>query len=165
MIRFNDSDQVLYSRVMLGVVVALLSASAACQRTATTTPPGASGDTVPQASLLNTYWKLVQIGELPVAPTAEGEREAHIVFGGEGNRVQGNTGCNSLGGSYTLDGERISLAQLISTRMACATSMELEQKFLDALQGVARWEIKGERLTLFGNDGKARAAFEAVYLR
>ncbi len=116
------------------------------------------------APLVNTYWKLVELGAQPVR-VQEGQRgEAHLILQGEG-RVAGSGGCNRLAGGYQLDGPRLSFAQVAGTKMACLAGMDTEHAFLQALNATRSHRITGQRLTLLGADGQPLAQLEAVYLR
>ena len=65
----------------------------------------------------------------------------------EGGRFRGNSGCNGLGGTYSIDGSSIRFRQGPSTMMACP-AMALETKFRRALEQVDSYELKGENLIL-----------------
>jgi heat shock protein HslJ len=69
-----------------------------------------------------------------------------------------------LGGSYRLNGDRLSLDSLVTTLMACAEGMETEKAFLDALGQVTTWRIAGQQLELLDGSGKVIARFEARHL-
>jgi heat shock protein HslJ len=74
----------------------------------------------------------------------------------EGNRVSGKAGCNGYGGPVEIDGDRIKFGALFSTKMACMGGgvMEQEQRYLNALQGVTRGEIRRDgTLVLKSRDG------------
>lgn len=115
------------------------------------------------ASLENTYWKLVRLGDQPVE-AGEQRREPHIVLQPDQKRVVGSGGCNNMGGSYVLEGGQLRFSQMFSTKMACAEGMEQEQAFLAALEKVASWRIEGERLELFDAAGQSIARFESRYM-
>jgi len=137
------------------LVLAALLAFTAC----TSGPPPAKTT----AELLNTYWKLTQLGE-QVITTPEGAREIHLVLQSENQRVAGFSGCNSMMGSYVLEGDKLRFAQMAGTMMACVGSgMELERQFLSIFALVARWEIRGETLQLSDAEGKPVAGFESRY--
>ncbi|SDL82018.1 copper homeostasis protein (lipoprotein) [Franzmannia pantelleriensis] len=113
--------------------------------------------------LVNTYWKLTQVGE--VTPQAvDSQREAHFVLHTEESRVAGSTGCNRLMGSYRLENDTLRFGSLATTRMACLEGGETEQAFLAALEATATWQIEGQALTLHDEAGAAVAQFEAVHL-
>ncbi len=116
-------------------------------------------------AIIEKYWKLVEIEGAKVIPSDDWAREPHLILKMEENRVIGNTGCNSLFGTYELRrGNRISFSQLGATRMACP-GMELEQQLFAVLELADNYTVRND--TLFLN--KARRAplarFEAVYLR
>jgi heat shock protein HslJ len=115
------------------------------------------------AQLLNTYWKLTQLGDL-VITTPQGAREIHFVLHSENQRVAGFSGCNPLMGSYVLDGNELRFDQMGGTLMACTADMELEKEFLAMFGRVERWKIAGETLELLDAAGKPVASFESRYL-
>jgi heat shock protein HslJ len=125
-----------------------------------TTPAGATKST---AQLLNTYWKLTQLGEL-VITTPAGAREMHFVMHSENQRVTGFTGCNQMMGAYVLDGSELRFERMGGTMMACVSDMELEPRFLGMFGQVAGWEIQGETLQLLDANHKPLATFESRYL-
>lgn len=121
------------------------------------------GSTVHDEPLVNTYWKLTQVGD--ATPEAvDNQREAHFVLHTEENRVAGSTGCNRLAGSYQLQSESLSFGPLVTTRMACLEGGETEQAFLAALEATATWQIEGQTLTLRDASGETVAHFEALHL-
>ena len=79
-----------------------------------------------------------------------------LVIGADGS-VGGSGGCNSIGGSAKISGDRIRFGQLVSTMMACTpAAMNQERKFLDALKDVRSWRIDGPRQKLILSDGRGR---------
>lgn len=121
-------------------------------------------EAAPEASLRETYWKLVELNGQPVETL---KREPHLILKAEGARVTGYGGCNGFGGGYELDEakQRIRFVGLASTLMACAEGMDTERAFHDALSQADNYSLNGDHLTL----NKARMAplarFEAVYLK
>jgi heat shock protein HslJ len=125
-------------------------------------PPGQA-----TASLENTLWRLVALGDTAVKAAAN-LREARFVLASEHHLVQGDTGCNNrLKGTYTLDGESLKIGPVATTRMACPDTLRAEQEraFLKALEGTASYKIHGENLELFDPAGTLLARFESLYLR
>jgi len=118
----------------------------------------------PNTSLVNTYWKLVELNGQPAALGA-GERELHMVLTSEGNHVRGFSGCNRFTGSYDLNESQLCFKPLAATRMACREGMEQEQRFLDALGSVRRFSISGDRLTFYTGDERRILRFHAIALR
>lgn len=125
------------------------------------TPPPPSAST---ASLENTYWKLLRLGNEPVNMGAD-QREPHLVLHSEGNRVAGFGGCNRITGSYSVSSDKLSFSQMAGTMMACLDGMQYERAFHDALGKVSAWRIDGERLELLDESGASVAQFESRYLR
>jgi putative lipoprotein len=60
--------------------------------------------TTPNASLVNTYWKHVELENQPVALGA-GKKELHMVLVSEGNGVRGYSGCNRFMGTFEQKGK------------------------------------------------------------
>lgn len=119
---------------------------------------------VPDVSLTETYWRLVEI-DGQAAALGAGERELHMVLTGEGDRVRGFSGCNRFAGSYALRDGQLEFAQLASTRMACVEGMEQEQHFLDALGRTKRFTIDGDGLAIYSGEEQLKLRFEAVALQ
>lgn len=70
-------------------------------------------------------------------------------------QIGGSSGCNSYGGAYTVNGEKLETADLVSTLMACADTdaMDQEQAFLAYLQDLKTFEIDGNQLKIITADG------------
>lgn len=81
-------------------------------------------------------------------------RGAFVVFDKDKGSAGGNTGCNVFGGSYSTTGNKIAITDTISTMRACEEDgrMSLEREFLDGMQKASRFEIRGNKLTLFQKD-------------
>lgn len=117
-----------------------------------------------EASLPNTYWRLVRLGSVPV-PAVEGRREPHIVLRLQDDRYAATVGCNQLVGTWEVQGDGISFRPTASTRMACPPPLaEREKALADKLTDARRWEINGQVLELFDETGESIAVLEAVYL-
>lgn len=127
-------------------------------------PRETCGTPLADSPLRGTYWKLVRLGQEPVA-AAEGQREASLVFDTEEPRVAGSGGCNRINGGFELEGEQLRFGRMAATRMACPDGMDLEQRFLTALGQVQGHRIAGSHLELLDAAGNVAARFEAVALR
>jgi len=91
------------------------------------------------------------IGERPLIDSS------HLTMTlGEDGRAYGNAGCNHWFAPYAVDGNTISFGMLGSTRKMCAPAlMEQEQRFIDAMSKVQRWDISPiQQLRLWPVDGK-----------
>ena len=54
-----------------------------------------------------------------------------------------------MGGDLKVKGLRIELSQIISTKMFCEDTSDLENKFLRELERVNRYQISGNKLYLY----------------
>ncbi|MDY0249850.1 MAG: META domain-containing protein [Pseudomonas sp.] len=72
-------------------------------------------------------------------------------------RAAGLAGCNNWSASYQLNGNTLSLQNIATTRKLCAPAlMEQEQRFLNALAQVQRWErVEHQQLLLWLEQGSA----------
>jgi heat shock protein HslJ len=104
-------------------------------------------------------WRLTTLaGKAPQLSTAA-SRPVTARF--EAGRVAGFSGCNNFTGSYTIDGDRVTLGQLATTMMACPEpEMAFESAFRGAFSGTVRYTIRGDRLSLVADSGTV-LAFEA----
>jgi copper homeostasis protein (lipoprotein) len=124
--------------------------------------PGEVCEPTHHASLLDTYWKLLELQGYPVV-TPEGMREVHFILASSESRAHGFSGCNNFFGSYKSDNESLSFSAMGSTMMACPEGMDTEKDFFDALGKTTRFKISGQFLQIYADD-HLLARFEAVYL-
>ena len=113
------------------------------------------------ATLVNTYWKLTELGGAPAAVLPE-KREAHFILTAEGTRIAGTGGCNRLIGTYE-SGPDSALKLKVGgmTMMACEEPlMTQERKFIEALKASTSYRIDGEKLELRQGD-QVLARFES----
>jgi heat shock protein HslJ len=122
----------------------------------------APADATQHASLLDTYWKLLELQGEPVV-TPGSMREAHLILASSESRAHGFSGCNNFFGGYKNDGGSLSFSAMGATMMACAEGMETEQAFLKALSETTRATISGQFMELYADD-LLLARFEAIYL-
>ncbi|QYX50696.1 META domain-containing protein [Pseudomonas sp. S07E 245] len=75
---------------------------------------------------------------------------------GEDGRAYGNAGCNHWFAPYTLKGDQLSFGKVGKTRKLCAPAlMEQEQRFLQALETVQRWDVSAiEQIRFWPAEGK-----------
>jgi hypothetical protein len=84
-------------------------------------------------------------------------------FGDDG-RITGFGGCNGFGGSYSLDGGSMHIGPVTATRKACIEPEgvgELEGWYFAALERVATWSIRDDRLRLRDGDGALQVDYRA----
>jgi len=106
-------------------------------------------------------WRLVQLGNEPVAPGGE----AQVQFDRSSGRVSGSGGCNRVSGSFTRSGVALRIGQLASTRMACADPVRSanEAQFISALQATASYRLAGPgQLALLDATGRTVATLNAA---
>ena len=76
----------------------------------------------------------------------------------EDGQIHGSAGCNSYGGSYEVNGGKITVSEIFATLMACPEPeglMEQETMFLQFLGNAQRYEIVDGQLRIFGSDHEA----------
>ena len=76
---------------------------------------------------------------------------AFISFDAAKKSAGGNTSCNAFGGSYTVNGSRLRIFDIIHTMRACIEDqrMNVEGGMLSGLQDANRYEIRGNKLYLY----------------
>ncbi|SFC61857.1 Heat shock protein HslJ [Polaromonas sp. OV174] len=129
--------------------LSLLLLSASLPAAGATKTPAAAATASQQASansaLAWTQWELI-------SPEYAGlEQRAFLKF--TDLRLNASVGLNSIGGSYTLDGKKITINHLFSTRMAGPASlMKAEDLYSQALQSVRSFDVSadGKNLSLRG---------------
>ncbi len=103
------------------------------------------------ASLVGS-WRLISYGPPgALSPAVEGS-EAGITFNEDGT-LGGNSGCNGYGGNYTVEGNQITFAEIISTLIFCDEPLGgQEEAVYQVLTETATYEIEGNTLTITNND-------------
>jgi len=74
-----------------------------------------------------------------------------------GGELSGTDGCNHYSTTYTLDGERISIApEIVSTRMACSDELTAQaEQYVAALTEATTWSVDPARGLELRDDGGA----------
>ena len=111
----------------------------------------------PAADLSNTSWSLVSMnGQAP------GAGQALTLEFDTGTQLTGNSGCNSYGAQYQINGSSISIDQLISTLRACVDQSLNDQEalFQGALGHAAQFSLSGNQLTLKNASGGEVLVFQ-----
>jgi heat shock protein HslJ len=113
------------------------------------------------ASCCNKADSSLFLGKTIVAETLYGDtivkgdthKKASLKFIVEENRLAGNTGCNRIMGSYTIDGDKITFGETGSTRMMCdPESMKTEDKMLKLLNEANRFSTKNSKVTFYNGN-------------
>jgi heat shock protein HslJ len=79
--------------------------------------------------------------------------------------VAGLAGCNNYNGGYEVDGQKINFGPLATTRKFCSDpegTMDQESEFLAALENAARYEIEGDQMDVFFEDGARAMTLERM---
>ena len=160
----------LKKKVFVCGIIALMIGMVSCKtqqknmnRPESGIPAAADGTQDTTHSIVEKYWKLTELfGEAVVTP--EGGRNAHLILKEKDNRVNGNGGCNTLNGTYTLMPEnKISFSQMASTMMMCI-NMDVETKMKKALELTDKYTVNYNSLILYNSNKEPIARFEVVYL-
>lgn len=115
------------------------------------------------ASLTNTYWRIVSLGDLKVEG-AEGRREPFVVLREDGS-MNATVGCNMMRGSFERDGEGLAFGPVASTMMACPPPLDGFEAALGAsLEATSGHVVAADTLVLLGEAGETLATLRAVYL-
>jgi heat shock protein HslJ len=128
------------------------SPAAAAQDTA---PPPAEGQPV-IARPTDIDWILVRLGDQTVRPNGRKQMQLRLVSGDK--EAQGKATCNTFRSRFELDEAGLRFGPLAVTRMACP-NLEIEKRYLEAIQKTSRWSIEGDRLFLSDASGKPIAEF------
>jgi heat shock protein HslJ len=101
--------------------------------------------------LAGTSWKLVSLNDMPVLKGPE------LTIRFSDGQIAGSSGCNSFGGSYKINGQKLTTSSMVSTMMACVDPglMDQEQSFLGYLQDARSFKLSADQLQIFHLNGKA----------
>ena len=105
----------------------------------------------PRDALNGSAWTLTSFDNMP--PLKGTKLTVEFAEG----KIGGSSGCNSYGGLYKVNGEKISTGPIAVTMMACVDPgvMEQEQIFLEYLQEAQTYIRSEGQLQIFRSDGKA----------
>lgn len=113
------------------------------------------------AKLEKTQWVATGInnGKSGVVSSAStGHSTAQFVDG----KLSGNAGCNQYSGGYVLEGNKITVGPIMTTRMYCAEPadiMQQEQEYLQAISGTRVFTLDTRKLELRDEGGSLQASF------
>ena len=151
-----------------GLVVAALALLACCGLVGTVfyvgrggsgtdAPPPPPEAAPPQNPLANTNWKLhgMNMNEVPLPHST-----ITIRFGADGS-LSGNSGCNDYSGSYTVNGDALSVGPLAGTGALCDDEIDMqEQRYLAILQSAATFEMSRNQLIIRDATGQEVLRFD-----
>jgi heat shock protein HslJ len=166
--RGNSSLNSLLMRILILLVIQLILPACSLVAAGGTTPtpePTVSPiepTTPPDAkiSLAGTEWRLVSLGA-PGAETPVIEGSIITLAFAAGGQATGSGGCNSYGGGYQVQDSTLSFNQINSTLMACANERvtQQERQYFQALQSAGRFELVGNRLRIWYDEGRSALNF------
>jgi len=114
-----------------------------------------SGGFQPKLALEETEWVLVSYGPKDAQQAALSTAEVTATFDRAEGRVSGNGSVNRYFGSYTVDGNKLTIGEnLGSTKMAGpADAMNQEMAYFNLLAAAESFKIAGERLEIATSNG------------
>lgn len=101
--------------------------------------------------LAGTSWTLTSIGGESLVSGS------NITLEFKDGRASGNAGCNSYGGGYRVNGNKLEFQKMASTLMACVDSdiMVQESAYLGFLGKTQSFELADGQLQIYRSDGEA----------
>jgi heat shock protein HslJ len=116
-------------------------------------PPATGFGTETSISLEASAWRLTGLPGRNPGELAGLERPVLARF--EAGRISGFSGCNNFMGSYTVEGDRVTVGQLAGTLMACPEPAgSLDNAFRAVFAGTLGYEIIGSQLKLTATSGE-----------
>lgn len=91
-------------------------------------------------------WLLNRVTGIPEPQQVPSNVPATVKF--EAGKIQGNGGCNNIGGAYILNGDKLTINNLFSTKMYCAGASKWEGLMLERLEKSQSYRINGEELEI-----------------
>jgi putative lipoprotein len=138
---------------MINITLVLTVLLAACAMQEPGSPPAKD------ETLLDTAWQLTSLnGDALI----EGS-DITLRFGED--TIEGNGGCNTYGGSYTVSEDSLSLSDLYWTEMACMEPegvMDQEQAYFAALNAAVSYQVDNDRLEIYDEAGTPTLVFAAT---
>jgi heat shock protein HslJ len=99
-----------------------------------------------QPTLEETHWRLVAMNQKPIEPS----EQAFIEF--KGTKASGRAACNNFSTETEVKKNKLSFANIISTKMFCDGLMDQENQIVTNLQKVTRYEIRYGLLYLYDSN-------------
>ena len=129
---------------LLRVAIAVATFSGACSGAAAPSPAALSLDG-------RTFLSTAIVGKLLVPG-------ARVSLSFNDGSLQANGGCNSMGGAYTIVGDRLVTTQLFMTEMACDPPRMQQDEWLARFIGGVSIALAGDTLTLDDGTGPSHPA-------
>ena len=124
-------------------------------------PPVDQPATAPPSNPSGVDWLLVTLNGNTIEPGGLGSQTG-IRLDRSTKEAEGLAFCNRFKGKFDLDEAGLRFGPLTTTRKACrGVPMDLETKYLKALQDTSRWSLNGDRLVLSDAAGKPLLEYAA----
>ncbi|WP_162907625.1 META domain-containing protein [Allorhizocola rhizosphaerae] len=107
----------------------------------------------PDRPLAGRRWTVDSLLDSESASSVPQGAQAYLEF--QGDKVTGNTGCNSLGGTFSQQDKTITFSNVATTKMACpGPEGQLERAVVGVLDGTVDYTIEANRLVLKHPSGR-----------
>jgi heat shock protein HslJ len=151
-------EKTMKKYLLMLITIALALSACSAQSTPQGTEPSPNSDQRPPtegpsgSNPLIGAWKLTAYGSASApTPAVEGV-DAGLTFNQDGT-VSGTSGCNGLGGDYSVQGNEITFGEFVSTLMACDDPiMAQEEAAHKVMTGTATYKFEGNTLTITKDD-------------
>ncbi len=128
------------------------------------TPGGACATARAPAEVINTYWRITEIGDRDLRVEPQGREPYLLLLPGDEARFSATVGCNMMMGSYARDEDALEFGAVAMTMMACPPDLdELETAMRDVLDAVTSHDSDGHVLRLRDEAGHVLARVRAVH--
>lgn len=117
-----------------------------------------------QVPLLQTWWRLAAIADLPqqaIGEPAAQAQPAHLLLQAGDERLTGSGGCNRFSGHYQLQGAGLRFSGFDAALRLCLHAGVSEAAFFERLPRVASYWQRGRTLELRDAGGKALLRLQA----
>lgn len=141
--------------IMFGLALVVLLGAVACGSSDSSVDSGSgpAGSGAPTRATLDGRTFVSQsVTVSGVARPLAGGQPITLAF--DGKTLRASPGCNGVGGTYSLDGDRLTVTELSSTAMACADTAAMDQDtwFGSLLEAGPTLVLAGDRLTMTSGD-------------
>ncbi len=107
------------------------------------------------AELSTSSWELAEINEKPI-DKQDFAKIPTLNFDKTESRVSGNSGCNSMSGTFKVEEDKITFGPIMGTKMACEGTGE--NQFMTAFNTVQKFKL-GKKLYLYDGVGNKALCF------